>query len=321
MPVSFTVLASGSGGNASVLEADGICVLIDCGIGPRQLAARLCSIGLTWPDLSAVVLTHTHGDHWRETNFKQFQRYRIPFFCHIQHARVLHRETPGFGTLHQSGLVRNYAHASAIDFGSGFVCWPIPISHDGGPTFGFRFSIRKIDGSAPIAIAFLTDLGHWTPELAKLVADVDLLALEFNHDVEMELSSGRSGYLVERVLGKHGHLSNDQAAQLVQHILALSRPGRLKHLVQLHLSRDCNHPDLAVSSVRAILDGCGHQVALITADQDVATPRMHINPRIVEQGESPDSSAELEGNPPLPPDGNKRRSPRYSSVQPFLPGF
>jgi phosphoribosyl 1,2-cyclic phosphodiesterase len=320
MPVSFAVLARGRSGNASVLEVDGFRVLIDCGIGPRQLAARLGSIGLTWPDLSAVVLTHTHGDHWRETNFKQFERYRIPFFCHSHHARLLHREALTFGTLLQCGLVRHYAHASAIDFGSGFVCWPIPISHDGGPTFGFRFSIRKGDGSAPVAVAFLTDLGHWTPELAKLVADVDLLALEFNHDVEMELSSGRSGHLVERVLGKHGHLSNDQAAKFVQHLLALSRPGRLQHLVQLHLSRDCNHPDLAVGSVRAILDGCGHQVTLITADQDAATIRLHITPKIAELDEIAPPPPELDSNPPIPVAGSKRGS-RYSSVQPLLPGF
>ncbi|CAN5269383.1 MBL fold metallo-hydrolase [soil metagenome] len=320
MPVSFTVLASGSGGNASVLEVDGFRVLIDCGLGPRQLIARLCSIGLNWPDLSAVVLTHTHGDHWREANFKQFQKYRIPFFCHLHHARLLQREASSFGALHQSGLVRNYANAIAIDFGSGFVCWPIPISHDGGPTFGFRFSIRRADGSAPMAVAFLTDLGHWTPELAKLVTDVDLLALEFNHDVEMEISSGRSGYLVERVIGKNGHLSNEQAALLVKEILTRSSPGRLQHLVQLHLSRDCNHPDLAVSSVRAILDGAGHPITLVTADQDLATVRLHVTPRPC-AGESKADSQNVTENLAMPFAATRKRSPRYSSVQPMLPGF
>src|ERR1700722_3687409 len=131
MPVSFTVLASGSSGNASVLEVDSARVLIDCGIGPRQLADRLRTVGLAWPDISAVILTHTHGDHWRETTFKHFGKYRIPFFCHTHHARCLHREAESFQKLADGGLVRNYKEASPIDFGSGLVGWPIPISHDG----------------------------------------------------------------------------------------------------------------------------------------------------------------------------------------------
>src|ERR1700722_15856428 len=102
MPVSFTVLASGSSGNASVLELDSCRVLIDCGIGPRQLAERLKTVGLTWSDISAVVLTHTHGDHWREATFKHLIKYRIPFFCHPHHARTLHSEIEGFQKLTDS---------------------------------------------------------------------------------------------------------------------------------------------------------------------------------------------------------------------------
>jgi hypothetical protein len=171
-----------------------------------------------------------------------------------------------------------------------------------------------------MAVAFLTDLGHWTPDLVKLVTDVDLLALEFNHDVEMELSSGRSGYLVERVIGKNGHLSNEQAAQFVKEVLASSKPGRLQHLVQLHLSRDCNHPDLAVSSVRAILDEAGHPITLVTADQDVATVRLHLTPRQLTGGDQVDVQ-KVDEISPQPFTATSKRSPRYSSVQPMLPGF
>jgi phosphoribosyl 1,2-cyclic phosphodiesterase len=322
MPVSFTVLASGSTGNASVLEADSARVLIDCGIGPRQLAERMRTVGLAWPDISAVVLTHTHGDHWRDTTFKHINKYRIPFFCHGHHSRNLQRESPNFQTMLDSGLVRAYADGSCIDFGCGLVCWPIPLSHDGGPTFGFRFVARRPDGTAPLMMAFLTDLGTWTPELVQLVANVDLLALEFNHDVEMELSSGRSTYLVERVLGNYGHLSNEQAAQFLKEILLASRPGRLQHLVQLHLSRDCNHPDLSSAAARAVLDEVGCDANLVTADADIPLARLQLAARPVENAAaSPDGG-------PAPDVGVtefvvavRTRTTRYSSLQPFLPGF
>lgn len=323
MPVSLTVLASGSSGNASVLEADSARVLIDCGIGPRQLAERLRSVGLGWPDLSAVVLTHTHGDHWRDTNFKHFSKYRIPFFCHTHHARCLQREAPGFQKLIDHGLVRQYANAACIDFGSGLVCWPIPVSHDGGPTFGFRFVARRPDGAAPMVVAYLTDLGTWTPELVQLVANADLLALEFNHDVEMEMSSGRSIYLVERVLGKYGHLSNEQAALFVRAIIQASQPGRLQHLVQLHLSLDCNHPDLAIASARSVLDEAKSNATLVTADADVPTTRLHV---VARPGEATTSASFVEELTPNTARTEivvevRTRTTKYSSLQPLLPGF
>ena len=323
MPVSFTVLASGSSGNASVLEVDDARVLIDCGIGPRQLADRLRTVGLSWPDISAVILTHTHGDHWRETTFKHIGKYRIPFFCHSHHARCLQREAESFQKLADSGLVRTYKEASSIDFGSGLVGWPIPVSHDGGPTFGFRFVARKTDGTAPIVAAFLTDLGTWTPELVQIVANVNLLALEFNHDVEMELSSGRSSHLIARVLGKNGHLSNEQAALFLKEVLLASKPGRLQHLVQLHLSRDCNHPDLAVAAVRQVLQEAACCAAVVTADPDVPSDRLQVAVGTVEQDETSELNAEstVANFPAVVSTGARGRAPRYSSLQPFLPGF
>src|SRR5205807_6237403 len=67
MSLRFTVLASGSGGNASLVESDGAGVLIDAGLGPRQLAGRFADSGLSWSAVHAVVLTHTHTDHWKDT--------------------------------------------------------------------------------------------------------------------------------------------------------------------------------------------------------------------------------------------------------------
>jgi phosphoribosyl 1,2-cyclic phosphodiesterase len=235
MPLHFTVLASGSAANASLLEADGFGVLIDAGLGPRQLAARLPSL---WERVHVVLLTHTHGDHWRETTLVHLRRRRIPLYCHAEHHALLENASPAFAELHADGLVRAYEVNEHLEIG-GVRCLPFRVSHDGGLTCGFR-----LESSAGL-LGYAADLGCWGANQVRALADVDVLALEFNHDAYLERSSGRSPHLIARVLSDHGHLSNDQAAQLVRAVLQESEPGRLQHLVQLHLSRECNRPHLA----------------------------------------------------------------------------
>src|SRR5262245_66357528 len=87
MVAQFTVLASGSSGNASLLQGDGFGVLIDAGLGPRRLSERLDEAGAGWRRVHAVILTHVHGDHWKERTLVHMQRQGIPLYCHVQHAR------------------------------------------------------------------------------------------------------------------------------------------------------------------------------------------------------------------------------------------
>ena len=137
-------------------------------------------------------------------------------------------------------------------------------------TCGFRF-----EGTG-WAIAYAADLGCWTPELARQFADVDLLALEFNHDIQMQLASGRHPLLIRRVLGDCGHLSNDQGAALLSEILKISEPGRVRHLVQLHLSRQCNRPQLAEAAAQQVLDRLAIDLQIHTTSQDHAGPSIEL---------------------------------------------
>ena len=108
---------------------------------------------------------------------------------------------------------------------AGLRCRPLPVRHDGGATFGFRLEGgRDLFGQAA-AVGYVADLGCWDDDLAGGLADVDLLAVEFNHDVAMEYASGRSPRLIDRVLGDEGHLSNAQGAGLVRAVLARSETG------------------------------------------------------------------------------------------------
>jgi phosphoribosyl 1,2-cyclic phosphodiesterase len=273
----FTVLASGSSGNASLVESEGFGVLIDIGLGPRQLAMRLARVGLSWSSVHAVVLTHTHCDHWKDSALVHLRRQQIPLWCHSGHHTVLRTYSDGFLTLHDAGLVRSFEPHEEFELSPRLRCRAFPVRHDGGATFGFRLEGRgDLFGHAG-ALGYVADLGCWDNEVVAQLTDVDLLAVEFNHDVALQNASGRAPRLIQRVLGDEGHLSNVQAVALVRAVLARSTPGRLRHLVQLHLSRDCNRPALAREAARMVLEEMGLSIPITTAKHDTPGATLHLS--------------------------------------------
>jgi phosphoribosyl 1,2-cyclic phosphodiesterase len=306
MGLRFTVLASGSAGNASLVEADGFGVLIDVGLGPRQLGNRLAAVGLSWADVHAVLLTHTHSDHWKDRSLANLHRRGVPLFCHAEHHGTLTTYSPAFASLLADGLVRPFTGEEPFDLSPGLRCQALPVRHDAGATFGFRLEgARDLFGRAA-SLAYAADLGCWNDELVEALADVDLLAVEFNHDVDLEYASGRMPRLIARVLGDDGHLSNAQAAELVKAVLARSPAGRPRHVVQLHLSRDCNRPALARAAALAVLADRS-DVTLHTAEQDAPGATLHLSPIL---------PATRRSRQP-----RSRRSASSPSQQPWLPGF
>jgi phosphoribosyl 1,2-cyclic phosphodiesterase len=268
MGLQFTVLASGSGGNATLIESDDFGLLIDAGLGPRQLASRLAAIGRSWATIKAVILTHTHSDHWKDRTLAHLHTRHIPLYCHPAHAPTLHTWSPAFAGLSTASLVHFFEAGAEVCLAPGLRFRPFPVRHDGGPTFGFRVEgAGDLFGQAT-ALAYAADLGCWDEAILGAMCEVDLLAMEFNHDVNLERTSGRSGHLIARVLGDEGHLSNAQAAALLRAVLERSTPGRLRHLVQLHLSRDCNRPVLAQEAAQVVLREAAPAVSLHTAEQD-----------------------------------------------------
>jgi ribonuclease BN (tRNA processing enzyme) len=304
MSLRFTVLASGSAGNASLVETDGFGVLIDAGLGPRQLGARLAAVGLSWASVHAVLLTHTHSDHWKDRTLAHLHRRGVALFCHPEHHGALAAFGASFAALRAAGLVRPFAAGEPFDLAPCLRCRALPVRHDGGATFGFRLEGAPDLFGRSASVAYAADLGSWDDGLADALADVDLLAVEFNHDVALEYASGRMPRLIARVLGDDGHLSNEQAADLVRAVLARSPSGRPRHLVQLHLSRDCNRPALARAAAKAALAGRA-DVTVHTAEQDAPGATLHLNPV-------------------LPPTRSPRRARRHRAAplnQPWLPGF
>ncbi|MBX6312238.1 MAG: MBL fold metallo-hydrolase [Isosphaeraceae bacterium] len=276
MALRFSVLASGSRGNATLVRSAGVGVLIDVGLGPRALAGRLESVGASWDRIAGVLLTHTHGDHVGDLALGVMARLGIVLYCHEGHQPELAR-LAGFQDLERKRLVRTYDDRPFLA-PTGLRVEPLALYHDGGPTFGFRIEGRGERRSRPAAIGYLADTGCWSEEAAEALADVDLLGVEFNHDEELQRRSGRSWPLIRRILGDRGHLSNAQGAALVSAVLGRSRRGAVRHLVLLHLSQQCNRPELALGLAREAVRRAGRRATIHAALQDAAHPDVEVRP-------------------------------------------
>jgi phosphoribosyl 1,2-cyclic phosphodiesterase len=275
MPVQFAALASGSRGNSCLVAAGGAGLLIDLGLGPRSLAHRLANAGSGWGRIAAAVLTHTHGDHVGDATLRFLARRGVPLYCHEGHRDDLATHL-GYRELEQRGLIRTFDDRPFLA-PTGMRVEPVVLRHDSGPTFGFRVEGRG-EGRRPVSVGYLADTGCWDDLMADALAEVDLLAVEFNHDVDMQRRSGRSPALIARILGDRGHLSNVQGAEFVSAVVERSRRGTVRHVVLLHLSEQCNRPELALMAARGALRQAGWRAAVHVARQSSVAPDLHVQP-------------------------------------------
>lgn len=236
----FKSLGSGSSGNATLVEAVGttpLRVLVDCGLGIRQLTYRLGEAGLLPEDIHAVFVTHEHGDHIGCARSLSL-RYRIPVWMSCGTYTAI--GSPDF-----DGLLRTARDGEAIDLG-GLQLTPFTVPHDAREPL----QLSCTDGSAKLGV--LTDLGHATAHVMTHLQNCDALLLECNHDTDMLEQSAYPAFLKRRVGGQYGHLSNAAAAN----IASLLKHDGLQHLVAAHLSAQNNRPDL-VQGLMAEALSCG----------------------------------------------------------------
>ena len=247
--IRFRSIGSGSGGNATVVEASsGITttrLLVDAGFSLKELDLRLARAGLAASDLDAVFVTHEHGDHIG-CALALAEREQLPLWM----SRGTWRATGGFGA---PATLRFARDAEPIAIGD-IEVHPFTVAHDAAEPLQLRC------GDGGLRLVVLTDLGSITAHMIDNVAGCDAIVLECNHDAAMLASSRYPPSLKARIGGRFGHLSNATAAE----ILARCASARLQHVVAAHLSRENNRPELA----RAALAGCfgGAGEAIVIAD-------------------------------------------------------
>lgn len=227
MAVSLTILGSGSNGNCAYLETAETRILIDAGFSLRQLRQRLALIGRAPEGLTGVLVTHEHSDHINGLA-TLCSKLHIPIYCNR-----LTREATEF-QLEYRFECRVFETRRSFEVGD-ILVETFDIPHDAADPVGFL--LRTSSGN----IGFLTDLGHATRSVLDRVRAANILVLETNHDLKMLQESSRPWSLKQRIAGRHGHLSNEDAASAAEAIMSAD----LRHLYLGHLSRECNRPELA----------------------------------------------------------------------------
>ena len=248
-------LASGSKGNSTYIGDARRGVLVDCGLSTRQILQRKEDLGLGDARIEAVLLTHEHADHVGaarvlDDRLLKLQGERIPFYLTAgtdiglpKRCRPQRRERVSAGVAFQV---------------AGLTIEPFTIPHDTRDPVGY--AVQQGETRAGV----ITDLGRSTRLVERMVSQLDICVLEFNHDLEMLMDGPYPWRLKQRVRGAHGHLSNAQAGEL----LRCGASAKLRHLVLAHLSDDNNEPEVAYEAAQQALHAAGlTRVAVHVAEQ------------------------------------------------------
>jgi phosphoribosyl 1,2-cyclic phosphodiesterase len=253
MAMRIQILGSGSSGNAALLRTDGARVLIDAGFSARKLGELLAAADMRAEDLDAVFLTHEHGDH--AAGVEMFKKHpQVSIFANEATARAVRAKLGGEVTwrLFETGTRFAFRDLEVESFS---------VPHDAQEPVGFTFASGADDDlfSPRRSIVWLTDLGHVPTHVYAHLRSSDVVVVESNHCPKLlEADHRRPWKTKQRIGGRHGHLSNEAAHEL----LAATANARWQRVYLTHLSRDCNSlaaVEQAFAGLRSRL-GCGFHI-------------------------------------------------------------
>jgi len=247
--IGFCPLGSGSKGNSIYFGSKEAKILIDAGLSGKNIKERLSQINVRLQDIDAILITHEHTDHILGLKVLALQM-GIPVFANAETAKGIietFKECPKF-KIFSTGERFEFRD---IEFN------PFSIAHDTLDPVAFTL---HTDGQK---FGFCADIGHVSAQVKHNLQGCNYLYIEANHQPSMVHASSRPMIYKRRVLGRTGHLSNEDCGQLLQEIAH----AQLKHVHLAHLSEECNSPDVALSVIREILAKQGIELELTVAHQ------------------------------------------------------
>ncbi|MBC1562001.1 MBL fold metallo-hydrolase [Listeria booriae] len=256
----FSILASGSSGNATLIETANQTILVDCGLSGKKIENLFGEVGRSMTDVDAILVTHEHVDHIKGLGVLA-RRYEVPIYAN---AKTWAAMEPSIGEINNAQkfqfdmeTVKSFGSLQVESFG---------VSHDAAePMFYIFHSGKK-------KFVMITDTGYVSDRMKGHIANADAYLFESNHDVGM-LRMGRYPWNVKRrILGDEGHVSNEDAGIAMSEVIG----DATKRIYLGHLSKDNNMKDLARMSVSQTLAGegiiVGEQIELFDTDPEIPTP-------------------------------------------------
>lgn len=233
----INVLGSSSAGNATLIISGSTRVLVDAGFSAREIKRRMEAVGEDIAAISAIVITHEHADHIRGAPVLS-RSLEIPVFVG-RRALASWRHSKNDDSIQTCRFI---AAQEPFQVGS-MTFYPFEVPHDAAETLAFTIQAEGVK------LGFLTDLGYIPQMVAHHLKGCDALILEANHDLEMLRLGPYPWTLKQRVMSRHGHLSNDETARFLREQF----DGQAEYVVLAHLSRKNNHPDIArLAAVQAL---------------------------------------------------------------------
>lgn len=245
----FAYLGSGSKGNAALVQSGVTTIMLDCGFSARETFDRLRRADVDAGQISAIVVTHEHSDHISGVGAVA-RKLGIPVWLTAGTARAANAR---LGRLPERQVFDPHTAFAIGDI----EVQPYPVPHDAAEPAQFVFAANEV------RLGVLTDVGSTTSHIETMLGMCDALALECNHDSRMLQQGPYPPALKERVGGRLGHLSNTDAAGLLDRI----DRSRLQHLVAVHLSETNNSPSLAQAALAEVM-ACGSDQVIVVDQED-----------------------------------------------------
>lgn len=257
----FTVLASGSRGNTTLIETQGGKYLIDAGLSAKKTIQLLTQNQITIEEVQGIFVTHEHGDHVAGIRVL-CDRYGVPVYIHER----------TYAALKDNHRPKTQERVIFIDSGQHqvgpFQVEAFPLSHDVAHMLGYIFIVHDKK------IVYVTDSGYVNQNLHDKLFNADAYIFETNHDPEMVRMSGYPFSVQQRILSDVGHLSNEDSARTLVRLVG----PQTKHVILAHLSQENNTPDLARLTVEKIFEqhGVRREIELTVAKQEQSLPTVQL---------------------------------------------
>ena len=232
------VLSSGSVGNATIIETEETCLLIDSGLTLKKLQELIKTQGFDENKIEHMLITHEHSDHIKGAGVA-IRKWKLNCWATEQTLEAMYRKQTLRRGFEKANIVLKNTWYNIGDL----MVMPVRISHDAVDPVGYM--IKHGDKT----LVYMTDTGYCTGEILKEIANADAYIFETNHNVEMLQMCDRPWMLKQRILSDVGHLSNEDAAYALSQLIG----DRTKHIYLAHLSEVANLPDLALMTVEFIL--------------------------------------------------------------------
>lgn len=261
----FQILGSSSSGNAALLRTPSTKVLIDAGFSARRLQSMLFDLRESIENIDAVFLTHEHSDH--SHGVLGLSRYKhIQFFANRETALAIESKL-------KAPLLKRPINWRFFETGASFVFQDLEVTsfsvpHDAYDPVGYIF---KTQGEVCTQIGWLTDLGYVPDYIREKIKEVDVLVLESNYDeLLLDRDTKRPWSIKQRIKGRHGHLDNRSAFNLLQG----TKDANWRHVYLMHISRDCNSIACIEKMIAPLRESHKH-LSINIVDPDLGSHYVH----------------------------------------------